>query len=157
MINVKSIAILQQYKMWTDSLIEYPVTYSLWWLTNIDILLLLTSILVDIPWQVDWLLATIAARLMIYRWNIIQIILEVYCELCAFLYEKHPKSIYTVAFRAGLSTGHANENRTIEQMNHHNGVWDCGQTPSKHRQCIFVLGWNLLLHLAMYDVSWRPA
>jgi len=42
-------------------------------------------------------------------------------------------------------------------MNHHNGVWDCGQTPSKYRQCIFVLRWNLLLHLAMCDVSWRPA
>jgi len=31
-------------------------------------------------------------------------------------------------FKAGLSTGHGNENRTIEQMNHRNGVWDCGQT-----------------------------
>jgi len=30
---------------------------------------------------------------------------------------------------AGLSTGHENENRTIEQMNYHNGMCNCGQTP----------------------------
>ncbi|MGB6594132.1 MAG: hypothetical protein WBE68_21755, partial [Candidatus Nitrosopolaris sp.] len=29
---------------------------------------------------------------------------------------------HTVAFETRLSTGHENENRTIEQMNHHNGV-----------------------------------
>ena len=28
---------------------------------------------------------------------------------------------HTVVFKTRLSTGHENENRTIEQMNHHNG------------------------------------
>jgi hypothetical protein len=59
---------------------------------------------------------------------------KTYCDICGdrkFMKKRNSQLNYLsnknhlplkLELVAGLSTGHGNENRTIEQMNHHNGV-----------------------------------